>query len=551
LVAVNITLVALSIHGTGVPVRTGDERHIGTDRFVFTSVTPAGLKGGVRVGDVFDTRLLTLRQRMQSWNKFGSASTVVVFPVLRGGRIVSVHQPFAPAPPEAVFLDDVFLVIVCISALCGLILIARGRDAASLAAGIMLVSLSFYQQSFPAWNAPLPIVVGIFLISIWSVTTFGVSAFILGLLLLPKTVSRIVRAILISGAALAIGASFLFWTLDYSVWNFTGHTIFNGEQTYEYSRLAQIVVIVTTFGIAAATVRGKAAAAARVFFVATLIGFGADAFLFVSQLLGRAVSPGETVAYVVCWTVLCGGYLYALLGKRLVSLDFVINRAAVFAVIVALVSAVLVLVEKLVERFAVGAPSGFIIELAATLLIALSFKWIERRVQDVVEHLFYRDKLRAAETLRALADDFPFLRDPQDVVELVAREVRRNMHSPHTAIYLAQAREYRPVASDGEAPLAMRNIPDSDALILRLQSRRTALDTRDFATAFPGSATLFPLCVFGAVIGCLRVDERSNGEALDPDERAVLMDLARETAAAITWLKGARSSAATLSVVAE
>lgn len=537
LVALNIGVTALSINGAGSPVRLGRSVHIGTDRFRYVSLTPAGAKIGVRIGDVYDTRLLTLSQRMQEWNRIASAHAVVDLPLMRGERIVHVRQPFTFLSPEDTFSDEVFFVFICICALSGLIMFARGRNSTSLAAGIMLVSLSFYHQSFPAWNAPLPVVVGLFLCSVWAVTAFGVSAFVLGLLLLPASVPRFISAMLIVAAALALGASFLIWTFDYTLWHFSGHTIFNGEQIFEWARLAQTLVIAAIFGLAAATVRGKASAAVRILFIATLCGFGGDVFLFITELLGQQLSPPGLIAYTVCWTLLCAGYLYALFGKQLVSLDFVVNRAAVFAVIVALVSAILVLAEKLAEWLTLGSTSSFIVELAVTLGIALSFKRIERHVQNVVEHVFYRDKLRAAEALEALSGDFPFVRDTSTLADHVTREIRRHMRSPHVAMYLAQSQEYRPTAADGEALTVLKTIPDSDALVLRLQARHAPADARDFVTQFPRNTTVFPMVVLGAVIGCIVADERSNGEAFDPDERALLMRVAHETATALSFLK--------------
>lgn len=143
LVIVNVVAVASGAREAGAPIPLGQSVRSATDRFTYTSASPAGRKGGVRVGDVLDTRLLTLSERMTSWNRIGSTRAVVSFPLERNGRIVYARQAYAPLTAASEFSDSLFLALACVSGLCGLIFLVRGRDAPSLAAGIMLVSFKF------------------------------------------------------------------------------------------------------------------------------------------------------------------------------------------------------------------------------------------------------------------------------------------------------------------------------------------------------------------------------------------------------------------------
>jgi hypothetical protein len=271
-------------------------------------------------------------------------------------------------------------------------------------------------------------------------------------------------------------------------------------------------------------------------FVATLIGLGERTYAYFAD-------PPPLLS-AVCQLVLLVGYFYSFFARRLVALDFVINRAAVFTIVAGVIAGILVLVEKLVEVFALGRESVFAVELVATLLVALSFRWMERRISGAVERVFYLDKLRAAEALDALPDDFPFHRDRTTLARHVVREVMRQLHVPSAILYFAKGHEYVAGESAGAELLSLPPISDTDPGILRLRSTRGPISCDDFQTQLGSSGYAFPLAVLGRVTGCLYVGARTNGEALDPDERALLARLTREAATALLWMVEHKAAAA-------
>ncbi len=361
------------------------------------------------------------------------------------------------------------------------------------------------------------------------------------MLLLRESVSRPVRALLIIAASIAIGSETFVWSFDYGLWMFTGHTE-GGQLVYPYAATAWISVTILTFALAAARTRGSDAAAVRTLFVATLIGLGAIACTYLAEF--HLVPTPPRLVSAVCQLVLFVGYFYAFFARRLVALDFVISRAAVFTILAGVIAGVLALVEKFVESFALGRESIFVVELGATLLVALSFRWLERRISVAVEQVFYRDKLRAAEALGALTDDFPFHRDRTALANHLVREVLRQLRVPSAVLYFAKGHEYVAEGAAGADLLSCPPVADTDPAILRLRSKHSPIDCHDFQTQLGSSGYAFPLDVLGRAIGCLYVAARANGEGLDPDERTLLTRLAHEAATALLWMTEHKTAAA-------
>jgi hypothetical protein len=535
LVVILATATSLTGIGEGRNSIISSSHRIAPDRFRIDKLTPSGERSGARVGDVLDSRALTVEQRMSFWNGAAPPGAMLSVPLFRGGSSVVARARVPQSDPQTRAVTYVWFALMCLGALAGLLLMMRGEGIASFAAGLMLLTLGFARthDSIIPWSGPPWLNLAIFELLLWSAPAFAISAFVLGRILLRDRVSRSVRTLLTLCAAVAIGAETMVWTLDYGQWMFTGHT-FGGQLIYPYAAVAWIAVTIATFALAAARSQGPNAAAVRILFVATAIGLGEIAYSFLSDF-GWLPRPPALVS-AVCQLLLFSGYFYAFFARRLVSIDFVINRAAVFAIVAAVIAGVLALVEKLIETLALGRESSFALEVGATLVVALSFRWLERRISAAVERIFYRDRLRAAEALEALSEDFPLLREQTALANHIVREVQRQMAVPSAVLYLARSREYVAEGAAGVDLIALPPVSDEDPAIVRLRSRHRPVDCHEFQTHLGSAGFAFPLAVLGRVTGCLYVAARTNGEVFDPDERALLTHLAREAAVAMVWM---------------
>jgi len=156
--------------------------------------------------------------------------------------------------------------------------------------------------------------------------------------------------------------------------------------------------------------------------------------------LNRSLDNLLSVAIEVC---LYAGVGIAILRHRLYDIDIIINRTLVYGSLT--VSLALVYFGGVISlqgllRALTGQGSQLAI-VASTLLIAALFNPLRRRVQNFIDHLFYRRKYDAAKTLEAFSAK---LRDETDIDALNSElllTVRETMQPEHVSLWLRRPEE--------------------------------------------------------------------------------------------------------------
>ncbi|HZZ00797.1 MAG TPA: GAF domain-containing protein [Candidatus Baltobacteraceae bacterium] len=297
---------------------------------------------------------------------------------------------------------------------------------------------------------------------------------------------------------------------------------------------------ILVFAAAAAYARGRNAGAVRWIFVAMLISQIGPTFNWVAAIMGWPLpaSGALGITYLTLAIVLP----YAVLARGLVAVDFVFSRALVYTIVLTVIVGVFILAEQLVERVALGRVQSAVVDLIVPLALGFSIKWIEASAERLVERVLYRDKMRAADEIDALIDDFPHARNLRALVGRVADDVHRLMRSPFVCIYREAGSTYSPVAQAGRGDALP--IDADDPVFLRLRSKHAALRNDDLGGALPGHGAVFPLVVFGGLTGALYAAYRESGEQFDPDELKTLERLAHELAIALLWIERTAQTAA-------
>jgi hypothetical protein len=159
--------------------------------------------------------------------------------------------------------------------------------------------------------------------------------------------------------------------------------------------------------------------------------------LFLDLLLPEAILNLLDAATITCLYVAVG---IAILRYRLYDIDIIINRTLVYGSLT--VTLVLVYFGSVVGlqyilRALTGQESQLAI-VASTLVIAALFNPLRRRIQNFIDHSFYRRKYDAAKTLEAFSAK---LRDETDVDILnseLLSTVRETIQPEHVSLWLRE-----------------------------------------------------------------------------------------------------------------
>jgi|GEM_PF-3710830 len=521
----------------------GSTRNLDRERAVVTALNATAIRDGVHVGDVYDFRLLTLPERAILFTGGGRAGTAIAAPVLRAGRTAMIRVAFAPRGADTVtrIAALVWLCLVFLAALLGLFIVARGKGSASLAAGIMLLGFAVYgSRQFSHAIAPIWLILALEMIWAISFVVFPAAAFVMAQYCLPPSASRRLRAWLWTIFAVLMAFAVMDEWVEWPVLLFTGHSLFGFNLFYEAPLIAAFALTLVTLGIAAATARGAGAAAVRVLFVSSLIGLGTESIFSIANIvtgnLGFAVPTWAIYGFLVAWSLLLAGYLYAIFASRLYDVEFFISRTVIYGTVIAIVVGAMAVIESFIERTALGNTENLVLSLTATVLLGLSVRWIGQRVEAVVEHTFYRSKLVAHERMRALADDFSEAHSAEELAPRVAREIHKQFGA-RTVVYRFEDDGYAPCAADGAGLDRLALIAQDDPVFMRLRRSRRPVDTRDLDTALPFAGLAFPLIVLGRVHGAILAGARPHDQWYDPDDQAVIASVAHELGTALLWLR--------------
>lgn len=167
--------------------------------------------------------------------------------------------------------------------------------------------------------------------------------------------------------------------------------------------IAAIALAVVLFGLASQVIRyriGTRVEKQQIKWLILALFIWAGAIVLV---LGPPKAP--VVLFAIVFPLISASIAVAILRYRLYDIDILINRALVYGLLSACLAVLyfgsVLLLQLLFQRFSAGQSSLAIV--ASTLLIAVAFAPLRRRLQDFIDRRFYRQKYNAAEALNRFA----------------------------------------------------------------------------------------------------------------------------------------------------
>lgn len=226
---------------------------------------------------------------------------------------------------------------------------------------------------------------------------------------------------------------------------------------------------------------------------------------------------------------------YALLKRRVLDFEFVIGRTVVVAIVSLIVVVSFTLLDWLLGTVLAGVSrtTGLVANAALALVLGLSLRYINQRVDALVDFIFFRKRHEDERALLDFSKEAAYVTDADKLLDQAISNVQKHTDARNAVLYLDGAGEYRPTRSFGNGSIA--NVDENDGAILALKTWRKPLDPHRCSTALEGALVL-PMLGRGRLIGVLLVGERTGGEAYATDEVEALSQFAHGVGSALDAL---------------
>lgn len=257
--------------------------------------------------------------------------------------------------------------------------------------------------------------------------------------------------------------------------------------------------VVILAGLSRAVVRARRDPATRRQGILVAIGMATTIALLLSANLFLGDEQWPAWFNVVAWAPLLAALAVALVRGEFLDIRATFNRALVFAsltgILLGLYGAVVVVVGAVVGR------SGLAATLPATGLVAVAFAPVRARLQRSVDYVLYGSRGDPARALGALGERLEAAVPPDQVLPAIAESVADALRLPYVGITTAGSDTSRLACERGEPP----EDPES-----------------------------VPLLHQGRSVGELLVGPRLGERSISETDRAILRDIARQVAAAVS-----------------
>lgn len=244
---------------------------------------------------------------------------------------------------------------------------------------------------------------------------------------------------------------------------------------------------------------------------------------------------------------------YAIIGERIIDVNFVISRALVYGALTAIVVALLAVIDWFFGQVLAASNVARPLEVGTAIALGFWFNSLEKRVDWLIDRVFFRTRHAAEVRLRRVAQTLPhaptfasadhfLIAEPVAALDLSSAAVfRRNGSSS-----LERASDVR---WDGTH---VRTLESDDPLVVQLAATEAPLRMRDVLRSradqpdgHEAPVLAVPVIVRHQVRAVALYGAHRNGADLDRDEIDALSKLAAAAAAAYDHLEAERLRAQT------
>jgi hypothetical protein len=277
----------------------------------------------------------------------------------------------------------------------------------------------------------------------------------------------------------------------------------------------------------------------------TLVPLGAFFCIFVAGLIASSSSPSyadSIVVGVVSALVLVTAPValtYAALSRRLIDVGFFLNRAAVFAIVSAIVIGGFVLAEWGASAWLVSTThtTSAIIGMVVALGLGISLRYIHRYVERFVDRVFFRKRHEDESALRRFAHEASYISDRSTLLDRAVQTVNEHTTAEEAAILVRDGNAAYAFATDGRRA----EVSENDPGVVALRAWDKPIDLHLFPDSQLRGEFAFPMVSRGVLVGALICGPKRDGEAYAPDEWEALLALAHGVGTALDTLSSRRN----------
>jgi hypothetical protein len=257
-----------------------------------------------------------------------------------------------------------------------------------------------------------------------------------------------------------------------------------------------------------------------------LVGGRLNLPIFVLNMIGTALQAATFL-----------GFAYAVLRHRLVSLQFVLNRALVYGLITSLVVGAFAAMLSFLERETLNTVTNRSLALFVALILGMGLNTIKRTVDESINKLFFRHRHKAEASLAQFARTCAYVENPETLLDLTADELFRHGTPQSLAIYLTEpgkagAKLVRERGTGGYA----KHLNIDDLGLLRLRAGDLEVELHGIASGLGTEGNVYALTVRGQVLGLIVLGARP-AEAYTQEERRLFALVAHQVAVALHALR--------------
>ena len=479
---------------------------------------PVGLQAGDRV--VLDQQTSRMRAVLVNENVRGNRAYTLR--VQRAGNVlpVAVRSVVQLQTTEQSRIRRVSWAEQAMLLALGLLTLWRGRDWAAWGLAVFALSISFESILAELPSAPFPSI-ALLLVQQW---LGGPMAF-LGLYLTATALVGWRPRLLHRPAMFYLFVLLLLFAIEAG-----GTLAFVVFAVLDVPAVLQGLIIAS--GLAGLAVplwvllRGYARAAAesrlRIRWILSCTGLLLPLMLIQLALQNTAIQQSAALAWLR-WTgaaltiVVLGLYTYAVLRQRLVEVRVVLNRALVFALLMGVMVGLFALMENLIERSAVGAGAGLALEIGVPLALGILFHQLHRRVEALVDRVFFHREHSARAALGDFVRDAGFVESPQTLIARTVEAFGRHAGVAGAALYEAREGGFECSGRDSGGPVFPDRLDQDDRALVRLRATLAPLDLHGVGSALGDGGLALPLALRGHLFGVLVCGPRPAGRHAQAD----------------------------------